>query len=101
METVNHLKCRRLQEIPAKYKCPECSKVLKTISGFLGHVKNHHNIDARATDNKVTTIVNKSENTFSCQDDHFSQIFPTAYQSSLKNIANDLFLPNEKWVILV
>ena len=22
-----------------KYKCPECSKVLKTISGFRGHVK--------------------------------------------------------------
>ena len=42
MKTVNHLKSRRLQKklvTRFKYKCPECSKVLKTISGFRGHVK--------------------------------------------------------------
>jgi hypothetical protein len=38
----------------------------------------------------------KSDNTFSCQDDHFSQIFPAAYQSSLKNIANDPLLPSKQ-----
>jgi uncharacterized C2H2 Zn-finger protein len=98
MKTVNNLKSRRLQKKTSdqvKYKCPECSKVLKTISGFRGHVKKQHNIDGRATDNKVTSG-NKSDNTFSCQDDHFSQIFPSAYQSSLKNIANDPFLPSKQ-----
>jgi len=58
-------------------------------------VKKQHNIDARATDNKVTSG-NKSDNSFSCQDDHFSQIFPAVYQSSLKNIANDPFLPSKQ-----
>ena len=58
-------------------------------------MKKQHNIDARATDNKVTSG-NKSDNTFSCQDDHFSQIFPAAYQSSLKNIGNDPFLPSKQ-----
>ena len=79
-----------------KYKCPECSKVLNTISGFRGHVNKQHNIDARATDNKVTASGNKSDNTFSCQDDNFSKIFPAAYQSSLKNIANDPLLPSKQ-----
>jgi hypothetical protein len=37
-----------------------CSKVLNTISGFRGHVNKQHNIDARATDNKVTASGNKS-----------------------------------------
>jgi hypothetical protein len=61
-------------------------------------VKKQHNIDARATDNKVTSG-NKSDNTFSCQDDHFSQIFPAAYQSSLMQMIRS-FQAN-KSVILV
>jgi hypothetical protein len=76
--------------------CPECSKVLNTISGFRGHVNKQHNIDARATDNKVTASGNKSVNTFSCQDDNFSKIFPADYQSSLKKIANDPLLPSKQ-----
>ena len=82
MKPVNHLKSRRLQK--------------KTISGFRGHVNKQHNIDARATDNRVTASGNKSDNTFSCQDDNFSQIFPAAYQSSLKNISNDPLLPSKQ-----
>jgi hypothetical protein len=57
---INHIKYYHGHNYKVKYKCPECSKVLKTISGFRGHVKKQHNIDGRATDNKVTSG-NKSD----------------------------------------
>jgi hypothetical protein len=63
---------------------------LRQYQVFVVMWKKQHNID-----NKVTSG-NKSDNTLSCQDDHFSQIFSAAYQSSPKNIANDPFLPSQK-----
>jgi hypothetical protein len=38
----------------------------------------------------------ETKTNFISLDDHFSQIFPSAYQSSLKNIANDPFLPSKQ-----
>ncbi|CAC5368331.1 unnamed protein product [Mytilus coruscus] len=78
------------------YSCPVCKKTLKTISGFRGHVQKQHGQNLRATDHR-THADSKLPSTVrdSLNESSFAEIFPTALQSSLSNIANDPFTIND------
>ncbi|XP_071138222.1 uncharacterized protein [Mytilus edulis] len=81
--------------IKPSYSCPVCKKTLKTISGSRGHVKKQHGPNLRASDHR-THADSKLPNTVrdALNESLFAEIFPTALQSSLSNIANDPFTIN-------
>ncbi|CAG2231975.1 unnamed protein product [Mytilus edulis] len=82
--------------IKPSYSCPVCKKTLKTISGFRGHVQKQHGQNLRATDHR-THADSKLPSTVrdALNESLFAEIFPTALQSSLSNIANDPFTIND------
>ncbi|VDI67416.1 Hypothetical predicted protein [Mytilus galloprovincialis] len=82
--------------IKPSYSCPVCKKTLKTISGFRGHVQKQHGQNLRASDHR-THADSKLPSTVrdALNESLFAEIFPTALQSSLSNIANDPFTIND------
>ncbi|CAC5389785.1 unnamed protein product [Mytilus coruscus] len=100
-EECYNAKKKKLEPVPdacnkPSYSCPVCKKTLKTISGFRGHVQKQHGQNLRATDHR-THADSKLPSTVrdSLNESSFAEIFPTALQSSLSNIANDPFTIND------
>ncbi|VDI20996.1 Hypothetical predicted protein [Mytilus galloprovincialis] len=77
------------------YKCPDCDKILKSISGFRGHTSRQHGKQLKATDHKtnkpdVLVHVQEKENTHSSTPQiSIDEIFPNAYQSTFKALEDD------------
>ncbi|CAC5416616.1 unnamed protein product [Mytilus coruscus] len=77
------------------YECPDCDKILKSISGFRGHTSRQHGKDLKATDHKankpdVLVHVQEKENTHSSTPQiSIDEIFPNAYKSTLKALEDD------------
>ncbi|XP_076084494.1 uncharacterized protein LOC143055246 [Mytilus galloprovincialis] len=77
------------------YKCPDCDKILKSISGFRGHTSRQHGKQLKATDHKankpdVLVHVQEKENTHSSTPQiSIDEIFPNAYLSTFKALEDD------------
>lgn len=89
---VQHKKPKKDPPSDAGFRCPVCSRVLKTIAGFRGHVtKQHEKPHLKAHQHKANNTAENPISKTTSTDLHTSiaDIFPAVFEATLKSIAKD------------